>query len=138
MSDKEETYSAEKLWKYQREFYSKMGNGLAPLASIKLLLTKLKPQELDYVFSTKILNADDMTITADSTSLFAMVKGMIKPKPLREKLIGLSGNMAVTKKVLSMIKDIAAVTAVTYTMPLKYDVRAVNKWVKAYNACFKA
>ena len=138
MSDKEETYSAEKLWKYQREFYSKMGNGLAPLASIKLLLTKLEPQELDYVFSTKILNADDMTITADSTSLFAMVKGMIKPKPLSEKLIGLSGNMAVTKKVLSMIKDIAAVTAVTYTMPLKYDVKAVNKWVKAYNACFKA
>ena len=114
-----------------------MGNGLAPLASIKLLLTKLEPQELDYVFSTKILNADDMTITADSTSLFAMVKGMIKPKPLSEKLIGLSGNMAVTKKVLSMIKDIAAVTAVTYTMPLKYDVKAVNKWVKAYNACFK-
>ena len=137
MSDKEETYSAEKLWKYQREFYSKMGNGLAPLASIKLLLTKLEPQELDYVFSTKILNADDMTITADSTSLFAMVKGMIKPKPLSEKLIGLSGNMAVTKKVLSMIKDIAAVTAVTYTMPLKYDVKAVNKWVKAYNASFK-
>ena len=73
MDDKDETYSAETLWKYQREFYSKMGNGLAPLALIKLLLTNLTPAELDYVFSTGILNADDMTISAVSTSLYAMV-----------------------------------------------------------------
>lgn len=138
MEDKEGAYSAEKLWKYQREFYSKMGNGLAPLASIKLLLTKLEPRELDYVFSTGILNEDDMTITADSTSLFAMVKDMIKPEPLMAKIKGLAGDMKVTGKVLSMIKDIAAVTAVTTAMPLKYDLKAVNRWVKAYNACFKA
>lgn len=137
MSDKDETYSAETLWKYQREFYSKMGNGLAPLASIKLLLTKLKPEELDYVFSTGILNADDMTITADSTSLFAMVKGMLTPESLKDKIKGLAGNPAVLVKVLSMIKDIAAVYAVTTAMPLKYDVRTVRKWVKAYNKCFK-
>ena len=37
-----------------------------------------------------------------------------------------------------MIKDIAAVTVVTSAMPQKYDVKAVNRWVKAYNKCFKA
>ncbi len=137
MADKDETYSAETLWKYQREFYSKMGNGLAPLALIKLLLTKLTPAELDYVFATGILNADDMTITADSTSLFAMVKGMLTPESLKDKIKGLAGNPTVLVKVMSMIKDIAAVYAVTTAMPIKYDVKTVRKWVKAYNKCFK-
>ena len=138
MADKDGTYSAKALWKYQRDFYSKLGNGLAPLASIKLLLTRLKPEELDYIFATGILNADDMTISADSTSLFAMVKDMAAPEPLMAKIKGLAGNTAILKKVLRMVKDIAAVTAVTAAMPAKYDVKAVNKWVKAYNACFKS
>ena len=137
MADKDETYSAETLWKYQREFYSKMGNGLAPLALIKLLLTNLTPAELDYVFSTGILNADDMTITADSTSLYAMVKGMLTPESIKDKVKGVAGNPTVLFKIMKMIKGIAAVTAVTATMPQKYDVKAVNRWVKAYNACFK-
>lgn len=138
MSDKTESYSAKTLWKYQKEFYSEFGNGLAPLALIKLLLTRLKPEELDYIFATGILNADDMTITADSTSLFAMVKGMLTPESLKDKIKGLAGNPVILKKVLRMVKDIAAVTAVTTAMPPVYDVKAVNKWVKAYNACFKA
>ena len=138
MSDKTESYSAETLWKYQKGFYSKLGTGLAPLASIKLLLTKLNPEELDYIFATGILNADDMTITADSISLFAMVKDMAAPESLKAKIKGLSGNTVVLKKVLKMVKDIAAVTVVTAAMPAKYDVKAVNKWVKAYNACFKS
>lgn len=138
MADKNETYSAKTLWKYQRDFYSKIGNGLAPLASIKLLLTRLKPEELDYIFATGILNADDMTISADSTSLFAMVKDMADPEPLMAKIKGLAGNTTILKKVLRMIKDIAAVTVVTTAMPQKYDVKAINRWVKAYNKCFKA
>lgn len=138
MSDETDSYSADTLWKYQKEFYSKIGNGLAPLASIKLLLTRLKPEELDYIFATGILNADDMTISADSTSLFAMVKDMADPEPLMAKIKGLAGNTTILKKVLRMIKDIAAVTAVTTAMPQKYDLKAVNKWVKAYNACFKS
>lgn len=138
MDDKEGCYSAKTLWKYQREFYSKLGTGLAPLASIKLLLTRLQPEELDYIFATGILNADDMTISADSTSLFAMVKDMADPEPLMAKIKGLAGNTTILRKVLRMIKDIAAVTVVTAAMPAKYDVKAVNKWVKAYNACFKS
>ena len=46
--------------------------------------------------------------------------------------------LTLLKKVLRMIKDIAAVTVVTAAMPAKYDVKAVNRWVKAYNACFKS
>lgn len=137
INDKTGSYSAKTLWDYQKGFYSKLGSGLAPLASIKLLLTRLEPADLDYIFATGILNADDMTISADSTSLFAMVKDMIDPKPLMAKVKGLAGNPAILKKVLRMIKDIAAVSAVTAAMPKSYDVKAVTKWAKAYRACFK-
>ena len=137
MDDKTESYSAKTLWKYQTEFYSKLGTGLAPLASIKLLLTRIAPEDLDYIFGAGILNADDMTISADSTSLFAMVKDMIDPEPLKAKIKGLAARPDILKKVLHMIKDIGAVTVVTALMPKKYDVVAVNKWVKMYNACFK-
>lgn len=137
MDDKTESYSAKTLWKYQTEFYSKLGTGLAPLASIKLLLTRIAPEDLDYIFGAGILNADDMTISADSTSLFAMVKDMIDPEPLKAKIKGLAARPDILKKVLRMIKDIGAVTVVTALMPKKYDVVAVNKWVKMYNACFK-
>ena len=78
-----------------------------------------------------------MTISADSTSLFAMVKDMIDPEPLKAKIKGLAGRPDILKKVLRMIKDIGAVTAVTAAMPKSYDVVAVHKWAKMYNACFK-
>lgn len=137
MDDRTESYSAKTLWKYQTGFYEKLGTGLAPLASIKLLLTRLAPEDLDYIFGKGILNADDMTISADSTSLFAMVKDMIDPEPLKAKIKGLAGRPDILKKVLRMIKDIGAVTAVTAIMPKEYDVVAVQKWAKMYNACFK-
>ena len=136
MSDKTESYSAETLWKYQKGFYSKLGTGLAPLASIKLLLTRLQPEELDYIFGTGILNADDMTIDADSTSLGAMFAGMTI-EDIKIKLSGLINNKVVLGKVVKMGLQLAKATAVTGAMPQKYDRKAVLKWVKAYNACFK-
>ncbi len=137
IDDKTDSYSAASLWKYQKEFCSKFGNGLAPLAAVKLLLTRLEPFELDYIFEKGILNADDMTIGADSTSLGAMVKDMLEPEPLKAKIMGLAGNPAVLKKVLRMGKDVAAITAVTAAMPREYEVNRVRAWAAKYNACFK-
>jgi len=135
--DETESYSAAVLWRYQKEFFSKIGNGLAPLAPVKLLLTRLEPIELDYIFEKGILNADDMTISADSTSLVSMVKDMLDPEPLKAKIKGLAASPVVLKKIIRMIKDIAAVTVVTTVMPMKYDVKKVHKWAEAYNKCFK-
>lgn len=135
--DETNSFSAAALWKYQKEYYAKLGNGLAPLAAVKLLLTRLEPIELDYIYEKGILNADDMTIGADSTNLVSMVKDMLDPEPLKKKITGLAGSPVVLKKVLRMIKDIAAVTAVTAIMPAEYEVNKVRSWAKKYNACFK-
>lgn len=137
IDDKTDSYSAATLWNYQKEYYEKLGNGLAPLAAVKLLLTRLEPIELDYIFEKGILNADDMTIGADSTSLVSMVKDMLDPEPLKLKISGLANSPVVLKKVLRMIKDIAAITAVTAVMPKEYEVNKVRSWAEKYNSCFR-
>ena len=136
IADTDNAFSAETLWNYQTEFYKKIGSGLAPLACVKLMLTRLDGHELDYIFRTGILNADDMTIGADSTNLAAMLGGM-KPADIVTKLKGLINNTVVLKKVVRMGLELVRATAVTSAMPKKYDRKAVLKWVKQYNNCFK-
>ena len=135
-ADKDMAFSAESLWKYQTEFYKKLGSGLAPLACVKLMLTRLEGHELDYIFRTGILNADDMTIGADSTDLASMLGGM-SPADIKIKLTGLINNKVVLKKVVRMGLELAKATVVTAAMPKKYDRKAILKWVKEYNKCFK-
>ena len=136
IADKDMAFSAESLWKYQTEFYKKIGSGLAPLACVKLMLTRLEGHELDYIFKTGILNADDMTIGADSTNLAAMLGGM-SPADIKIKLTGLINNKVVLKKVVRMGLELAKATVVTAAMPKKYGRKAILKWVKEYNKCFK-
>lgn len=136
IADRDNAFSAETLWQYQTEYFKKIGSGLAPLACVKLMLTRLEGQELDYIFRTGILNADDMTIGADSTNLAAMLGGM-KPADIVTKLKGLINNTVVLKKVVRMGLELVRATTVTSAMPKKYDRKAVMKWVKEYNKCFK-
>ena len=136
IDDKTESYSGATLWKYQKDFFSKIGNGLAPLACVKLLLTRLECDELDYIFEKGILNADDMTIGADSTSIGAIL-GDIKPEDIKTKAVGVINNPDVLKKIIRLGKEIAAVVAVTSAMPKEYKLKRVYKWAEKYNSCFK-
>lgn len=135
--DRAGLYTAETLWKYQRGYYKILGRGLAPLAIVKLMLTRFTPRQLDYMFEHEILNSDDMTIGADSTSLWAFTQGMLKPEAMIKKIVGVNKNPGVALKVAGMIAQISAVAAAAGAMPLKYDRKLVNKWVKVYNACFR-
>ena len=135
-SDCTASYSAETLWTYQKNFYKEIGAALAPLACVKLLLTRLQGPELDYIFAKGILNADDMTIDADSTSLGAMLGGM-SMDDIKTKLNGLINNKVVLGKVVKMGLQLARATAVTAAMPTTYNRKTILRWVDEYNACFK-
>ncbi len=130
------SYSAETLWTYQKNFYKEIGAALAPLACVKLLLTRLEGPELDYIFAKGILNAEDMTIDADSTSLGAMLSGM-SMNDIKIKLNGLINNKVILGKVVKMGLQLARATAVTAAMPTTYNRRTILRWVEEYNACFK-
>ncbi len=135
-NDCSSSYSAETLWTYQKNFYKEIGAALAPLACVKLLLTRLQGPELDYIFAKGILNADDMTIDADSTSLGAMLGGM-SMDDIKTKLNGLVNNKVILAKVVKMGLQLARATAVTAAMPTTYNRKTILRWVEEYNACFK-
>ncbi len=130
------SYSAETLWEYQKNFYKEIGAALAPLACVKLLLTRLQGPELDYIFAKGILNAEDMTIDADSTSLGAMLGGM-SMDDIKTKLSGLVNNKVILAKVVKMGLQLARATAVTAAMPTTYNRKTILRWVEEYNSCFK-
>lgn len=136
IKDKDEEFSAKTLWEYQTTYFKELGSGLAPLACVKLMLTRLESADLDYIFGKGILNAEDMTIGADSTNLAAMLGGM-SLDDIKIKLSGLIKNKKVLLEVIRLGLEIVKATAACAQMPKTYDKAKANSWVEKYNACFK-
>ncbi len=133
IKNKGKEYTADVLWEYQKNFYKQIGSGLAPLAVVKLLLTKLTPEQLDYIFEKDILTWREMTITADSTKLSKMVK-ITPDMPARG--LAIVKDPKLLKLMLGVAADIAKVIAAVSTMPKKYDKEKVLSWAKKYDDIF--
>lgn len=137
MADKDELFCTDTLWKYQRDFYQKLGCGLAPLAVIKLMISKYTPEDIDLFFEKDVLNSEDITIGADTNSIMCFIQKLLDLTSLKAKFKGILSDRVLSVKVLAMNTRIAAVMAYTKTMPLKYERKTVNTWVKGYNKLFE-
>lgn len=134
MDDRTETYTAKTLWKYQYDFYKKLGAGLAPLAAVKLLLTRITPRQLDYIFEKNILTWREMTITADSTS----VTDFIHPSlDMPKRGLAILNDKDLLKKMLKVGADIGKIMALCSVLPKKYNKEKVKQWAESYNKIFK-
>ena len=136
VSDANGEFSAQTLYPYQRRFFAELGAGLAPIACIKLMLTKVTSREVDYLFASGILNEEDITMGADTTSIFAMTGGM-NPAALKIKAAGLVKDKELMKKIGWMAGRIASVLSVCAAMPKVYNKKALAAWAKAYRKCFE-
>ena len=133
MDDRTQSYTADTLWKYQYMFYKNMGAGLAPLAAVKLLLTRITPEQLDYIFSEGILTWREMTITADSTSVF----DFIHPAPdMPKRGISIVKDADLMKKMLKVGADIGKIIALCTALPKEYNKEKVRQWAESYNRIF--
>lgn len=133
IADTTHTYSAETLWPYQVAYYKNMGNGLAPLALVKLLLTRVTPDELDYAIDAGILTWREMTITANHTSLW---KFLHFDPALPKRGAALLKKPSLLPKGARVVRDVAECLAVEQLMPKTYSRAAVQKWAKMYDALF--
>lgn len=134
MDDRTEQYTAKTLWQYQYKFYKKLGSGLAPLAAVKLLLTKLTPEELDYIFEKQILTWREMTITADSTSIMDFIHPSLD---MPKRAIAIVKDKDILKKLLKVGADIGKVIVLCSAMPKEYNKNKVLGWSKDYDKIFK-
>ena len=134
MDDRTETYTAEALWQYQYKFYKNLGAGLAPLAAVKLLLTKITPQQLDYIFEKGILTWREMTITADSTSITDFIHPALD---MPKRAISIVKEADLLKKMLKVGADIGKIMAVCAALPKEYNKEKVKQWAKSYDKIFE-
>ncbi len=134
MNDRTESYTAKTLWNYQYNFYKKLGGGLAPLAAVKLLLTKLAPQQIDYIFEKEILTWREMTITADSKSITDFIHPAID---MPKRAIAIVKDKDLLKKLLKVGSDVSKIISLSATLPKEYDKLKVSQWAKKYDKIFK-
>ncbi len=134
MDDRSETYTAEALWQYQYKFYKNLGAGLAPLATVKLLLTRITPEQLDYIFEKGILTWKEMTITADTTSITDFVHPALN---MPARAMAIVKDKDLLKKLLKVGADIGKVMAVCASMPKNYNREKALKWSESYDKLFK-
>ncbi|MDO4816451.1 MAG: NAD(P)/FAD-dependent oxidoreductase [Bacillota bacterium] len=128
-------YSAKALWEYQKAYYKEMGAGIAPLAAVKLLLTRISREQLDYAIDKGILTHHEMTITANHTSLWKFVNFDWR-LPLRG--FALLGDMDLTKKGIRVVKDVVKIIKVCKRMPDTYELSAVKAWAEQYDKILTA
>ncbi len=134
MDDRTETFTAETLWQYQYKFYKALGAGLAPLAAVKLLLTKITPEELDYIFEKEILTWREMTITADSTSITDFIH---LSSDMPKRAIAIVKDKELLKKLLKVGADIGKIMVLCATLPKEYNKTKVLQWAENYDKIFQ-
>lgn len=134
VADINHEYSGKTLWNYQYRFYKELGAGLAPLAVVKLLLTKLTPEQLDYIFESGILTSKEMTITAKSTS-FTDFFHLSSDLPVRG--LAIIKDKDLLTKMLWAGKTMAQVVAICAKMPRKYNKAKVLSWAWKYDQLFR-
>lgn len=133
INDTTKTYSAETLWRYQTEYYKQMGAGIAPLAAVKLLLTRISQEQFDYVFNNGILTSLEMTITANHTSLW---KFLHFDTNLPKRGLALIKDKDLTAKCLRVVRDVSELVAICSALPKDYSRQRVQKWAHAYDRVF--
>ncbi|MBP5271564.1 MAG: FAD-dependent monooxygenase [Clostridia bacterium] len=133
IADKTGTYSAETLWPYQYEYFQKMGKNIAPLALVKLLLTRISQDQLDYAFNEGILTHYELTITANHTSLWKFLH--FDPN-LPKRGMAILKDPDLLKKGAGVVADVVAALVVEQFLPKQYSRPAVQKWAKAYDTVF--
>lgn len=132
IADTTETYSAETLWHYQWQYYNEVGAKISPYALVKLMLTKLTREQLNYMFKSDILTINDLALTDEGRD------GLIDINPsLLKKGAAMIKDKQLTALVLHLGVDIAKLAAVNKTLPRHYSRRAVQAWAKRYDAIFK-
>ncbi len=134
MEDRSEAYTAEALWQYQYKFYKHLGGGLAPLAAVKLLLTRITPKQLDYIFEKQILTWREMTITADSTSITDFIHPAFD---MPKRAVAIVKDVDLLKKMLKVGADVGKIITLCATLPKEYNKAKVKKWAESYDKIFE-
>ena len=135
IADKNFEFTAKTLWNYQKEYYKKVGAGLAPLACCRRLLLTLTPDEIDYCIESGMITESDITMGANFDNIAKLFEW--NPKDLVNKIKTLCKDPELIKKLLPGIAQIGKVVTTCAMIPQKYNKDRVLAWSKVYIYSFK-
>lgn len=133
IADKTETYSADKLWKYQRDFMKKKGRNLAPISLVTAMITDLNQELIDYAFDKGVITKNELNVTAGQDSFFEFLH-WDPHLPARAKLI--FENKPLFKAFSKMLMNVGLSYALSLFLPREYSHSKVMAWSKAYDKLF--
>lgn len=124
---KNRPYVKNTLWKYQYNYFQKLGKDFVIVDIIKNFFTTIESHHVDTFLEKEILDATLLSL-GDEKDLSI---------PLSKILHIISSSVYLIDLFPSLIKhckSIPLVSLVSKKMPKDYDKKAVEKWLKLYNA----
>lgn len=135
MADKDNYYTAETLWKYEVAYMKNIGFDYCTIAILKNAIPTLNNDDINFLFGSGILTNDDMTFSAEDSSVGAILSGFTV-QSIIDRLKIANSNRALVKKVSAIGVNIVKFKAVSSSFPTKYNRQAVEKWAEKYKAFF--
>lgn len=123
IADSANDFSAESLWKYQYEYFTKIGNNLVLADKIREFCLQITADDIDYALEKELLSQKDITLgTETEFNTSYIIQKAIKALP---KLPILT-NAAITLSKYETIKKTLS------EIPEKYEQEKVYEWIKKY------
>ncbi len=125
IADTEGLFTAETLWRYQYEYFTKIGNNLVVVDKLRSVCTKLTGDDVDYLLEKNILSANELSLSDKSGSALTasdIVQKLIKSLPK----VSVIANLTKTFARHGTLKRVLA------EMPEEYSKEEVDEWTAKY------
>ncbi|MCR4615569.1 MAG: NAD(P)/FAD-dependent oxidoreductase [Clostridiales bacterium] len=111
------------LWKYEYDYFNKLGNKQLNPEVIKNMLKTLKAKNMDYFMRSGIIGVKEMSGKAGGYSFGEIMQkaGVVIKKP------------SVISPLLKMLMKMNSIKKVKALLPEEYDEEKISRWMKAYN-----
>ena len=135
LADRNEEYSAVTLWKYQREFISKIGDSMSLMDIGKELLLDLKREDFAFFFHNKILTSEDISLNSNETTVKAVLSHFT-PSVIVDRLKKIGANRELTRRISSIAARAGRLTLTLSLIPDRYYREDVLNWAAKYERVF--
>lgn len=132
LADKDCAYSAHSLWSYQVMYFKKIGGVLAQNYCLKDLLLELSMEELDMIFSSGIITAEDLALASQINVLSPFLR-YSSGEP-RSRLESTCQDRTLLRKLLSTSLQMGRVSGNTSLLPKQWSPDTVSTWAKRYRS----
>lgn len=123
-----ETVSKENLWRYEVEFFTRIGAEHAGVDLMKRSVLKMPDEELSWLLNSKVLTNADICLLAKGKPIFITTASAL------QKVVSGMRRLPLLMKVNAMLMKSHRAIRVARSIPKKYDDGKINAWAEKLKA----